>query len=121
MKWRNISLAVLGVLIVFTNGRFAFAQPSWEVSDSGYTEKIESIVDPLEPYNRAIYLFNDKVYFYLLKPVAKGYKAVLPEFTLKCRHAGTFCQLYLAGKAEVLGRRIGPIHYQYHLGSSGPF
>ncbi len=37
------------------------------------------IADPIEPWNRAMYHFNDKLYFWLLKPVAQGYKAVLPE------------------------------------------
>ncbi len=37
------------------------------------------IADPLEPWNRAIYHFNDKVYFWALKPAAQGYKYVLPE------------------------------------------
>ncbi|BAU48932.1 ABC transporter [Sulfurifustis variabilis] len=34
--------------------------------------------DPLEPFNRAMYTFNDKFDRYLLKPVAKGYRAVMP-------------------------------------------
>jgi phospholipid-binding lipoprotein MlaA len=37
------------------------------------------IADPVEPWNRAMYHFNDKLYFWALKPVAEGYKAVLPE------------------------------------------
>jgi len=36
------------------------------------------IADPVEPFNRAMYWFNDKLYFYLLKPVARGYR-VVPE------------------------------------------
>ena len=35
--------------------------------------------DPLAPWNRAMFEFNDKAYTYFLKPVAKGYKAVTPE------------------------------------------
>lgn len=34
--------------------------------------------DPLEPFNRAMYTFNDKFDRYLLKPVATGYRAVTP-------------------------------------------
>jgi len=37
------------------------------------------IADPLESWNRAMYHVNDKLYFWLLKPAAKGYKYVLPE------------------------------------------
>ncbi len=40
---------------------------------------IKSISDPLEPLNRLIFRFNDKVYFWVLKPAAKGYSAIVPE------------------------------------------
>ena len=41
-------------------------------------EKVE-IADPLEPVNRVFHEFNDKLYFWALKPVARGYQAMLPE------------------------------------------
>ncbi len=37
------------------------------------------IADPLEPWNKVMYQFNDKLYFWVLKPVAKGYRAVVPQ------------------------------------------
>ncbi len=40
---------------------------------------VETIADPLEPINRAFFQFNDKLYFWVLKPVASGYKAIVPE------------------------------------------
>jgi phospholipid-binding lipoprotein MlaA len=40
---------------------------------------IEPMADPIEPVNRAFFYFNDKLYFWVLKPVATGYKTVLPE------------------------------------------
>ncbi|MBN1106339.1 MAG: VacJ family lipoprotein [Deltaproteobacteria bacterium] len=46
---------------------------------SGEEEVEESISDPLEPINRAFFHFNDKFYFWLLKPIATGYKTVVPE------------------------------------------
>ncbi|MGA7750219.1 MAG: VacJ family lipoprotein [Gallionella sp.] len=36
--------------------------------------------DPLEPLNRGIYKFNDKLDKAVIKPVAKGYSAVMPTF-----------------------------------------
>ncbi len=39
----------------------------------------EEASDPLEPINRAIYQFNDKVDEYALKPVAQGYQNVTPK------------------------------------------
>ena len=41
--------------------------------------KAVTIADPLEPFNRAMFHFNDKLYFWILKPVAQGYKEVVPE------------------------------------------
>lgn len=37
------------------------------------------ISDPLEGLNRVFFAFNDKLYFYLLKPTARVYNAVTPE------------------------------------------
>jgi len=36
--------------------------------------------DPLEPLNRGIYAFNDAIDTAVMKPVATGYRAVLPQF-----------------------------------------
>ncbi len=43
------------------------------------TPEKASIADPLEPFNRAMFQFNDKLYFWALKPVAQGYGKVVPE------------------------------------------
>ena len=37
------------------------------------------IADPIRPWNNAMYHFNDKLYFWVLKPASKGYSAVIPE------------------------------------------
>ena len=50
-----------------------------EISDKAGEETKAEIADPLEPFNRAMYHFNDKLYFWVLKPVAKGYGKVVPE------------------------------------------
>lgn len=43
------------------------------------SEDEESVVnDPLETLNRGTFWFNDKCYFYLVKPVAKGFRIVPP-------------------------------------------
>ncbi|HWY24695.1 MAG TPA: VacJ family lipoprotein [Nevskia sp.] len=36
--------------------------------------------DPLEPVNRAVYTFNSKADHYVLRPAAKGYAAVMPDW-----------------------------------------
>lgn len=40
---------------------------------------IIEVWDPLEPINRGIFWFNDKMYFYLMKPIARGLRVVVPE------------------------------------------
>ncbi|MGW8284328.1 MAG: MlaA family lipoprotein [Candidatus Deferrimicrobiaceae bacterium] len=37
------------------------------------------LADPLEPLNRALFVFNDKAYYWVMKPVAQGYAAIVPE------------------------------------------
>ena len=37
------------------------------------------VADPLEPLNRTIFIFNDALYFWVLKPLATGYNFILPE------------------------------------------
>ncbi len=39
----------------------------------------EYVADPLEPLNRVFFAFNDKLYFWLLKPVSTGYAVVVPK------------------------------------------
>ncbi len=41
-------------------------------------ETIQTVADPLSGFNRAMFVFNDKLYFWALKPVATGYRAVVP-------------------------------------------
>jgi phospholipid-binding lipoprotein MlaA len=36
------------------------------------------VPDPLKGYNQAIFVFNDRLYFWVLKPAAEGYKTVMP-------------------------------------------
>jgi len=39
----------------------------------------DGIPDPFELVNRAVFQFNDKLYFWVLKPVATVYKAAVPQ------------------------------------------
>ena len=47
--------------------------------EEGAAEKAVTTADPLEPFNRAMFQFNDKLYFWVLKPVARQYSKVVPE------------------------------------------
>jgi phospholipid-binding lipoprotein MlaA len=42
-------------------------------------EEFVQIADPLYLWNKGMFYFNDKLYFWLLKPVARGYSFIVPE------------------------------------------
>jgi phospholipid-binding lipoprotein MlaA len=50
-----------------------------EYLDDNNDQEVITIADPIEPFNRAMYVFNDKLYYWMLKPVAQGYSKVVPE------------------------------------------
>jgi phospholipid-binding lipoprotein MlaA len=84
--------------------------------EEGVKEDKAGIADPLEPFNRAMYHFNDKLYFWLLKPVAQGYQKVAPErarvgvsnffsnLATPVRFVNCLLQANLSGAAAELGR-----------------
>lgn len=47
--------------------------------DGEDSEDEETVFDPLSGLNRFIFDFNDKLYCWLLRPVAKGYRSVVPS------------------------------------------
>ena len=55
---------------------------AWEEEDNwddDEWEEEDTITDPLEPLNRVFFHFNDKLYYWVLKPVAKVYSFFVPE------------------------------------------
>ncbi len=51
-----------------------------EYDDDEYEDDdVELISDPLEQGNRDFYAFNDTMYFWVLKPVSRGYGFIIPE------------------------------------------
>jgi len=87
-----------------------------EVLEKVSEEAKDEIADPLEPFNRAMYHFNDKLYFWVLKPVAQGYRKVVPEAARVCvsnffanlafpiRFVNCLLQANFEGAASELGR-----------------
>jgi len=47
-------------------------------------EAAGEISDPLEPLNRVVFEFNDKLYFWGIKPLRTGYRAVVPRDIRVC-------------------------------------
>lgn len=91
-----------------------------EYGDIEVITKVENgkgeIADPLEPVNRVMYNFNDKLYFWLLKPVAQGYGKIVPEparisvgnfftnLTFPIRFVNCLLQANFKGAASEFGR-----------------
>jgi phospholipid-binding lipoprotein MlaA len=94
---------------------------NYDADDYGaYKQGVEQdkfeIADPFEPFNRAMFQFNDKLYFWVLKPIALGYKKVLPEsarmvvnnffsnIAFPIRFVNCLLQANFKGAASELGR-----------------
>ncbi len=59
-----------------------FPAPPPSAADNAAEEELSppaTIADPIEPFNRAMFTFNDKAYYWFFKPVAKGYNVVVPQ------------------------------------------
>ncbi len=89
-----------------------------EDPDQGKEEEKVIIADPLEPFNRAMFQFNDKLYFWVIKPVAQGYSKAVPEkarvsvsnfyanLSFPIRFVNSLLQANFEGAASELGRFI---------------
>jgi phospholipid-binding lipoprotein MlaA len=55
----------------------AFRDPF--AAESEAAKPAVKVADPLEPINRALFTFNDKLYFWALEPVSRGYNKVVPQ------------------------------------------
>lgn len=74
--WRKVAHA-LCALSCLTAAQFALAQPSMYDYDEDFDDEDAMLIaDPLEPFNRAMFAFNDRVYFYVLKPAVRVYRHV---------------------------------------------
>ncbi len=71
------AFAGVNVSGVFAQKTPAEADP--ELADEMDEYALVQVSDPLEPINRVIFRFNDGLYDYVLRPVAKGYTRVVPE------------------------------------------
>lgn len=49
-----------------------------DLDTPSYEEPVKTIADPLEPINRLFFHVNDRLYFWAIKPVASGYKTIVP-------------------------------------------
>jgi phospholipid-binding lipoprotein MlaA len=88
-----------------------------------------TIADPIEPLNRLMFNFNDKLYFWALKPVARGYNAVVPEpvrvsvrdFFRNVAMPVRFVNSVLQGKIKGAGTELARFGINTTIGLAGFF
>src|SRR3990167_4099022 len=88
LKKRFLKIAALIILCILTSRLLPeIAQPeekgTWDDSSVVQSDQDQDqdtgLVDPYEPFNRAMYQFNEVLDIVILKPLAMIYNAVLPR------------------------------------------
>lgn len=83
----NFAIAfVCLVTVCFCSLTTVYAQESSSEGMAVFGEEpeVRQAYDPLEPLNRVFFHFNDKLYFWVMKPVSRGYAYVIPEDIRMC-------------------------------------
>jgi phospholipid-binding lipoprotein MlaA len=69
--------------VLITQGNDSYPDDLYEddlYEDELYEDERQyQIADPIYPFNKAMFHVNDKLYFWILKPAAQGWRAVVPE------------------------------------------
>ena len=89
------------------------------------TEDVQLIPDPFIELNTGFYHFNDKMYFWVLKPVSRGYGFIIPEelrvairnVFYNIRFPVRFINCLLQGKGRKAGYEFG----QFFINSTAGF
>ena len=87
------------------------------------------VADPLKPWNKLMYHVNDKLYFWVLKPVSKAWRAVIPEparvsvsnFFTNIAAPVRVTSAFLQGKPDVAGNEMARFLVNSTVGVLGLF
>jgi len=90
-------------------------------------EMLETVADPIAGFNRAMFGFNDKLYFWVLKPVTSGYRVVTPtpvrvsikNFFFNLLAPVRLVNCLLQGKAKAAGGELGRFFINTTVGMAG--
>jgi phospholipid-binding lipoprotein MlaA len=93
----------------------------------GDEDDVELIPDPWIEMNQGLYTFNDRLYFWLLKPVSRGYGFIIPEelrqgvrnFMYNIRFPVRFINALLQGKVRKSGYEFGQFFINSTAGCLG--
>jgi len=115
-----------------TEGTDEETAPFMDDDDLSFLDEEDDVVevyDPFETFNRGIFWFNDKAYFYVMKPVAKGWRWLAPEplqlgirnFFSNLRAPIRFVNAALQGKFLDSGHELTRFGVNTTLGIGGLF
>jgi phospholipid-binding lipoprotein MlaA len=89
-------------------------------------DEVFEVYDPFESFNRGMFWFNDKVYFYLAKPLARGFRYVpepwrvaLKNFFLNLKAPVRIVNAGLQGKFSDAGNELTRFGVNSTLGIGG--
>lgn len=113
---RSVSLLLILVSL------YGWAHPSaaqdadddFDMFEEEFLDERVTISDPLQGLNRVMFKLNDKVYFSIIKPLARGYKRVTPRaarismrnFFHNLAAPGRFANCVLQGKGKGAHREL---------------
>ncbi len=98
-----------------------------EIEDIDIEMEATFVKDPIQPFNRAVFGFNDKVYYWFFRPLSKGYETVVPEkarlgvrnFFTNIRMPGRFFNCIFQGKFKGAGTELLRLVINSTLGVGG--
>jgi phospholipid-binding lipoprotein MlaA len=102
-------------------------EDEYDDEDEYADEDVVLISDPLIGMNKGLYVFNDKMYFWVLKPVARGYGFIIPEelrvairnVFYNVRFPVRFINCLLQGKGRKAGYEFGQFFINTTVGFAG--
>ncbi|MEN8256603.1 MAG: VacJ family lipoprotein [Thermodesulfobacteriota bacterium] len=120
---------LLFLLVPLSTALYAANADLEALLDDDFEEEQEIVVyDPLEPVNRVFFTINDRLYFWLLKPVGKVYTAVLADEAVRGCISAAFHNILapvrvvnnlLQGKFKQSGTEVARFTINTVLGAGG--
>jgi phospholipid-binding lipoprotein MlaA len=88
---------------------------------------LQTVADPIAGFNRVMFTFNDKLYFWVLKPAAIGYRTVVPtpvrvsvkNFFFNLLMPIRLVNCLLQGKVKAAGGELGRFFINSTVGLAG--
>lgn len=100
-----------------------------ESRGAGGETEVTTVSDPLEPWNRLMFTFNDKLYYKVMKPLTKGYNKIFSEqvrtsvnnFFSNLATPVRFVNAALQGKIKSAGNELLRLGINSTVGIAGLF